>query len=115
MHLSDPDRPTLSCLTHDYTRNGGPLPAFTQRAVWDAAREEIVVLSGLMKETLESGDEKKDLAGIVKSELWDFSLQGQKWKKVEEQGGDVGGGKSGDMDVDEESDLKFVLSALIRL
>lgn len=122
--LANPDRPILSCLTPDYSKAGlGPLPAFTQRAVYDAARDEVVVLSGLMKEALAStahlegtaGANAGGGAGVVKSELWAFSLKERKWNKVEEQVGEDGVGPAADdgaMDVDEDGETRCVPSPL---
>jgi hypothetical protein len=128
--LADPERPSLSCLTADYSKAGlGPLPAFTQRAVLDSSRDEIIVLSGLMKEPststattttatipLEGSSGAVAAAasgtggggGIVKSELWAFSLATKKWDKIEEQVGDEAAVEPGAMDVDDDGETRWV-------
>ena len=125
--MLDPERPIVNRLTADYSKAGlGPLPAFTQRAVLDPSRDEIVVLSGLMKEpsvqaattvpldgssaavAATSGSGTGAISGIVKSELWAFSLALKKWEKIEEQVGDESAVEPGAMDVDDDGETRLV-------
>lgn len=106
-----PDTSKLERITSDYSAVAGPQPAFTPRANLDIKRNQIVVLSGL---TRQSGSSKDS---IVKSELWAYDLKKGEWKKVQDKDRKVWGHNE---DEDEEEEGRkhqcvFVVLSRVRL
>lgn len=66
---------TLTEVSRDYSKSGGPDAGFTQRATFDAAFNEIYVLSGLMKDKASSSE-------TVRNSFWVFQVTKQKWTKI---------------------------------
>ena len=105
-YLPDSD---LLTLVPDFFVPGGPEPAFTQRAVLDVARNQIVFMPGLRKAP--GTDESTTKRGV-----WVFDMERRRWSKLlskgesdgrEGEGGD-GSGDGGkdieDVEMDESED-----------
>jgi hypothetical protein len=62
-------------LVPDFFVTGGPEPAFTQRAVLDVARNQIVFMPGLRKTP---GSEE----ATTKRGVWVFDLESRRWSRL---------------------------------
>ncbi|KAJ3045304.1 Muskelin 1, intracellular mediator containing kelch motif [Rhizophlyctis rosea] len=69
------DTDTVTEVSRDYSKQGGPDAGFTQRATIDTELGEFYVLSGLMKEKNASQE-------TVKNSFWVYSFRKGKWSRV---------------------------------
>ncbi|KAJ3357343.1 Muskelin 1, intracellular mediator containing kelch motif [Kappamyces sp. JEL0680] len=70
------DTDSITELSRDYSKSGGPDAGFTQRATIDVGLGEFYVLSGLMRE--------KNSLSETKNAFWVYSIKKNKWLKVYE-------------------------------
>ena len=73
-----PDSDSLK-LVPDFFVPGGPEPAFTQRAVFDVARNQIVFMSGLRKVPVSE-------ESTIKRGVWVFDMDRRRWSKLMGEG-----------------------------
>eukprot|EP00834_Sanchytrium_tribonematis_P001865 NODE_49_length_31687_cov_0.791123.p7 type:complete len:627 gc:universal NODE_49_length_31687_cov_0.791123:15432-17312(+) len=66
---------TLKELSRDYSKQGGPVCGFTQRATLDEDRDEIYVFSGLVRDKFSSRD-------CVRNTFWVFNIKHNKWRMI---------------------------------
>ncbi|KAJ3316887.1 Muskelin 1, intracellular mediator containing kelch motif [Boothiomyces sp. JEL0866] len=70
------DTDTVTEISRDYSKTGGPDAGFTQRATIDPHKNEFYVLSGMMRE--------KNSLNDTKNAFWVYNLQKGKWLKIYE-------------------------------
>ncbi|KAL1924690.1 uncharacterized protein VTP21DRAFT_4344 [Calcarisporiella thermophila] len=79
LHAYDLNADVVREITRDYTKHGGPEAGHTQRATLDQDREEIYVLSGLMR------DRESSKKG-VRNSFWVYSLRRDRWSCIYQNG-----------------------------
>ena len=71
-------------LSKDYSKLGGPICGFTQRATINEDRNEIYVFSGLVRDKFSAQDS-------VRNTFWVYHLEENKWQMVFQNGGETTG------------------------
>lgn len=69
------DEDVVSVMIRDAGTVDGPDGGFTQRSTFDSESDEIILLSGLMRERNSSTE-------TAKNSIWCFNLKNQKWTRV---------------------------------
>ncbi|KAI9137613.1 Muskelin N-terminus-domain-containing protein [Paraphysoderma sedebokerense] len=74
-YIYDIPSDTVSELSRDYSKLGGPEPGFTQRATIDTDLNELYVLSGLMRDKITTQE-------TVKNSFWVYKYDKDRWIRI---------------------------------